>query len=453
MTAERGWRSGFDRRDLLRGAGLAGLAGIGAAAVSGCGSPVATGVAGTGPPKDSLTYWNLFSGGDGVRMVAMEDAYTKSHRDVSLNSVTLSWGNPYYTKLALATLSSRPPDIGISHISRLPTLARAGLLSPIDESALAAHGMTADKFTAKAWETGHIDGKLYCVPLDTHVHCLYYRTDVCKKAGLLDSSGNLKPIKGPDEFIAALAAAKKVTKKYGGVVNITADPSTCYRWFITLYSQLGGQVLADEGRTIVLDDDKAIKVLTFMQELTIKQKLMPNTVDGSAVQQMFSTGQVGFLIDGDWQVSTYQTAKVPFSMTLVPNIFGGPYSVFADSHVFVLPKDPQRNHKRLGLTMDFIHTLETNAITWAMGGHIPAWLPVQHSKAYRELKPESNYASAAQAAVYDAPAWYSGAGSDYETVVGSAVASAETGQMTPRQAVATMRKGLQKYATTKPPVS
>src|ERR1700730_2441622 len=49
-----------------------------------------------------LTYWNLFGGGDGVRMVQMENDFSKSHPNVQLESVTLAWGAPYYTKLAMA---------------------------------------------------------------------------------------------------------------------------------------------------------------------------------------------------------------------------------------------------------------------------------------------------------------------------------------------------------------
>jgi multiple sugar transport system substrate-binding protein len=455
MVLDREPGSGLGRRSFLRGAGLAGVAGLGSAALAACGSPVSTGLAGTGPPGNSLTFWNLFSGGDGTRMVAMEQAYQKANPRIDLDSVTLAWGNPYYTKLELAILSKRPPDVGISHISRMPTLARAGLLSPIDESAMAAHGMTADKFTPKAWKSAHVDGKLYCIPIDTHPMVLFYRTDVAKKAGLLDADGRLKPIAGTDGFLAALAAAKKVTGQYGAVVNITADPSTCYRWFCTLYSQLGGEVLADDGRKVVLDDDKVVKVFEFMQELTLKQKLMPNNIDGGGVQQLFATGKVGFLMDGVWAVGTYegQTPAIPFSMEPLPNFYGGAYACFADSHTFVLPRDPQRDATRLGLCLDFIHTIEENEITWAKGGHVPAWIPIQDSKEYRSLQPESRYIKAAQAAVYDPPAWYSGAGSDYETVVGSAVAAAETGQQTPKQAMQTMRAGLEKYAKTDPPIS
>ena len=40
-------------------------------------------------------------------------------------------------------------------------------------------------------------------------------------------------------------------------------------------------------------------------------------------------------------------------------------------------------------------------MTWAEGGHVPAWLPFATATTYKKLTPQSNYAAAADAAVYD----------------------------------------------------
>ena len=44
---------------------------------------------------------------------------------------------------------------------------------------------------------------------------MYYNVDICKKAGLLDASGKLKPLVGPAAVLNAFKAAQKVTGKYG----------------------------------------------------------------------------------------------------------------------------------------------------------------------------------------------------------------------------------------------
>jgi multiple sugar transport system substrate-binding protein len=438
----------LSRRNLLRGAGLIGAGGL----ISGCGSGFVTGLAGVGAPKNTLSYWNLLGGGDGIRMIAMENAYQRAHPNVALNAVVLSWGNPYYTKLSLATLGNKPPDIAISHLTRASILARAGLLEPLTAAELAPYGLTGGNFTPRAWSMAHTDGTLYAIPLDTHPLVMYYRTDVAKKAGLLDSSGNLKNLDSPDALTAALTAAKKVTGAYGGVASINNDSATQWRVFSTLYYQLGGSVLANDGQDIVLDDAKAEKVLTFIQDLIVKRGLLPSSVDYGGATTMFSTGKAGFYFEGDWEITTFETTKSPFSMTAFPNVFGGTYAVQADSHSFVLPRDPARTDARRQEIFRFIRSMLDQSSTWAQGGHIPAWLPFQTSAAYDKLKPASNYRGVANHVRYDDRAWYSGSGSDFENIMGFAIAAVAAGQMSPVAAISDMRSKLALYANTKSPV-
>jgi multiple sugar transport system substrate-binding protein len=437
----------LSRRSLLRGAGLVGLGGV----LSGCGTAFASGVAGTGPPKNTLSYWNLLGGGDGVRMTAMEQVYQKQHPGVALSAVVLAWGNPYYTKVSLATLGQRPPDVAISHLTRASILAQAGLLEPLNAAELARYGLTGANFTPAAWNMAHTNGTLYAIPLDTHPLVMYYNTDICKKAGLLGPDGSLKNLDDPAALTDALTAAKKVTGAYGGVFSINNDTATPWRFFSSLYYQLGGSVLADGGRKIVLDEAKADKVLSFIQNLS-KQGLIPTSVDYPGAITAFATGKAGFYFEGDWEITTFETTKSPFSMTAFPNVFGGRYAVQADSHSFVLPKDAGRTDAMRQQIFVFIRSLLGQSGTWAQGGHIPAWLPFQKSAAYDKLKPASNYKGVADHVRYDDRAWYSGSGSDFENIMGFAIGAVAAGQMAPAAAISDMKSKLTQYANTPSPV-
>jgi multiple sugar transport system substrate-binding protein len=436
------------RRTLFRGA----LAGIGAAALGGCSSPVGAGLANTPLDPGTVDYWNLFGGGDGVRMQQMLDVYRKTHPKTPLQAVTLAWGNPYYTKLSLATVGQKPPNVAVSHLTRMLTMQQADLLQELRPEDLARHGMTPDKFNQRAWEAGLVNGKIYAIPLDTHPWVLFYNTKICGQAGLLDGAGNLKPIKGPDAFIDALTKVKQVTGQYGATHGIQAETSTPWRFFQTLYSQLGGQVLADNGTKVVLDNAKAKQVLEFMRSLTVEKKLMPGNIDYQGAIALFATGASGFHLNGEWEISTFQTAKMPFSMTLVPNIFGGQYAVQADSHTLVLPRNDGQTRQQLDQSLGFIKSLLDQSMTWAEGGHVPAWQPTAQSAAYKKLTPQSNYAAAADAAVYDQPGWYSGSGSNFEIVMGSAIGGVEAGQLTPEAAIAQIRSQLTALANTPSPL-
>jgi multiple sugar transport system substrate-binding protein len=436
------------RRTLFRGA----LAGIGAAALGGCSTPVGAGLANTPLDPGTVDYWNLFGGGDGVRMQQMLDGYRKSHPNTPLQAVTLAWGNPYYTKLSLATVGQKPPNVAVSHLTRMKILQEADLLQELHPDDLARNGMTPDKFNQRAWEAGLVNGKIYAIPIDTHPWVLFYNTKICGQAGLLDGAGKLKEIKGPDAFAEALTKVKQVTGQWGATHGINADTATPWRFFQTLYSQLGGQVLADNGTKVVLDNTKAKQVLEFMRSLTVEKKVMPSNVDYQGAIALFASGASGFHLNGEWEISTFQTAKMPFSMTLVPNVFGGTYAVQADSHTLVLPRRDGQTRQQLDLSLGFIKSLLDQSMTWAEGGHVPSWQPVAQSDAYKKLTPQSNYAAAADAAVYDQPGWYSGSGSNFEIVMGSAIGGVEAGQLTPDAAIAQMRSQLTTLANTPSPV-
>jgi multiple sugar transport system substrate-binding protein len=185
----------------------------------------------------------------------------------------------------------------------------------------------------------------------------------------------------------------------------------------------------------VLDDAKAEKVLSLIQNLTVKHTLMPTSVDYPGAITTFATGKAAFYFEGDWEITTFESTKTPFSMTAFPNVFGGRYTVQADSHSFVLPKNPARTGAKRKVIFGFIRSM-----------------PFQRSAAYDKLRPASNYASVANHVRYDDRAWYSGSGSDFENIMGFAVAAVSAGQMDPAAAVADMRSKLAQYANTQSPV-
>jgi len=441
--------TGLTRRRFLAAGGGLTLAGV----ISGCGSPVATSFSGAQPATADVIYWHLFGGGDGANMATMVKNYQRSsHR--SVEATLLSWGNPYYTKLALAASSGRPPDVGIAHLSRLPLLAEAGLLEPVGDQ-FRAVGITQDKFTPAAWKKATVRGTTYAVPLDTHPFVLYYNMALAKKAGLLNAAGDgLKPISGSDAFRAALKAMKDATGgQFGAVATITADPSTCWRFFSMVYLGVAGPIVSDQGTKVTIDQSAMEEAFAFMQSLTGSQRLVPSTATSTTSSSLFSQGKVGFLFDGVWQLPTYRGVKgLKFNVEPFPALLGSKPVAYADSHALVIPKSSTRPAKRTADAVRFIKGLLDQASTWADGGHVPAWLPVQKSPQFLALKPQSNYTQAAFNAVYDPVGWYTGAGSDFQTAMGSVVASVLTGGTSPKQGVAAMNSSLRTFSAARPPV-
>jgi multiple sugar transport system substrate-binding protein len=448
-----GSRGVVSRRQLLRGGvGAAAAIGLGGS-LSGCGSPLAAGLAGTGLAPGTVTYWNLFGGGDGGRMQTMEQQYQSQPGASALQAATFAWGNPYYTKVSLATLGDAPPDVAAAHLTRQSNLALAGLLTEVTDEVLGLGGLKASDFEPKVWNSLLVDGKRYAIPLDTHPFVLYYNVDVCSEAGLLDGDGALKPIKGTDGWEAALQAAKKVTGAYGASVATVGDNATSWRWFQSLYSQQQGATpwLSDGGRQLSYNEDLTIKTLDYIQSLT-KSGLMPANTDYAGSQTLMFTGKSGFYLQGEWEITTAEAVEgLKFGMTPVPTLFDHA-ATQGDSHTFVLPRSARQTPEQLQRAMTFVKALLDQSLTWARGGHIPAYLPTLNSPEYAALKPQSNYAGAVSQVAYDAQAWYSGSGSNFENTVGAQIGLVQQGLASPQAALAAMKAQLGTYAKTESPL-
>ena len=117
---------------------------------------------------------------------------------MQVRSLILPWGNPYYTKLSLAAVGGSPPDVAISHATRLTEFAPADLLEPLDPRSCSTSTASARTSSTprRPGSSARYDGRQYAIPLDTHPFVLYVNTKLAKQAGLLDASGTLKELNG-----------------------------------------------------------------------------------------------------------------------------------------------------------------------------------------------------------------------------------------------------------------
>jgi multiple sugar transport system substrate-binding protein len=416
------------------------------------GAAVFFGVATAGSPfgggRQTITFWHLFGGGDGARLAQILADVDKENPDSDVRELILPWGNPYYTKLALAAVGGSPPDVAVMHATRIPGFAPGGLLEELTPELLEKHGLTSDRFLEQPWKSGQSNGRQYAIPLDTHPFVLYYNTELTKKAGLLDGDGKLKPLDGQTALLDAFAAVKKETGKDGVVFETRGV--TPWRLFLTLYSQLKGPPIIEQGGSrIAMDDEKAMQALDWMSKIKAHGGGLDVDYQGSVA--FFGNQSAGFALNGEWEVTTFQATKLPFDMRTVPTIFDGP-SNQADSHTFVIPRNRNRSPERLDASLRFISRMVNKGLDWSKGGHVPAYRKVFESDAYRKLSPQSNYATAADHLAFDPLAWYSGSGSDLEAAAGTAFKSVVTGTGSAKQGLADFRTYLDRLSTTPKPV-
>ncbi len=391
---------------------MGGAAALGGAFLVGGLSGCAPQVASAGGIVD-LKYWHLLSGGDGNRMTEMVQEANDSGDGFDVTATVLAWGQPYYPKLAMASVGGRAPDVAIMHAARVPGFAPGGLLDPWDTDRLAELGVTQADFEPRVWDKGVVDGKLYSIALDSHPFILMYNTDVAAQAGVLGSDGQLEEITSPDRFLEVMRAMQAVTGEHALSYGYLGDGAQMWRLFYTFYKQMGGDMELPTGGEVVYDRDKAVASLEYIHTLLDGTIATPSGDAGTAIAE-FAGAKSGAIVTGVWELPTFQKAKVPFDAMPIPNLFGTP-ATFADSHAFVLPHQGSPDPVKREKTYAFVVDLLKNSLQWAGAGHIPAYKPIVDSPEYAELLPQAHYADAAAQIEYDPVAYFTGSGSDFQT--------------------------------------
>ncbi|MDN3297943.1 extracellular solute-binding protein [Streptomyces ficellus] len=422
-------RPSLSRRRVLAGIGGLAAGAAGTTGAAGCAAPQAVGAG-----KTRLRYWHLFGGGDGINMQVMLDAFRAQHPRIAVEAATFQWGAPYYTKLGMAGAGGRAPEVAVLHLARLAGFAPGRLLDPFDLDLLARHGVRPADFPEGIWRRGGAGGEQYAIPLDTHPMVLFYNTELCAKAGLLGPGTTLRPIEGAEQFTAALRAVKQVTGQPALVTEtLGSDCIGPWRLFSTLYSQLGGAVLSPDAKSIALDDSKALTALEYMR-MIVEEGLAVRRVDYVGAVGVFNNAKTGFYLNGEWEISSFLTTGLPFSMTRVPNLFGRP-TAQADCHAFVLPHQDGRGGKTNEAAHAFVAWMLKNTVEWAKGGHVPAYLPTLKDPEYLALTPQSAYRSVVEDVALDEPAWFAGSASVMWIELGAVFSGVLTGSRTPRNAL------------------
>jgi multiple sugar transport system substrate-binding protein len=345
---------------------------------------------------NKLVFWSLFSGGDGAWMDRIISDYNATGPARQVQPVMLVWAD-YYTKLGTAVAARRGPDIGVSHISRLPELVEQGMVIPLDDYAATA-GVNWNDFAPSMVEGISFNGKKYAMPLDTHAEIMYVNRDKLQAAGITLTNDQLS-IANAAEFKAVLDKIKPVLQAGETVLSLPQQGDDPYRAWWATYFQMGGTPLVNgAGTQVTLDQNIAVRAADYIKSLWTEGYILPGIADH---QRFFQDGHAALVFTGTWATGAFgETQGLNFSAQPYPRLFGTNDACWADAHVFVIPTKQARNAANTQAAVNFAYWGVTRGgATWAQSGQIPSNIPVQSSAAFTALPYRSGYSRAASTAV------------------------------------------------------
>lgn len=332
-----------------------------------------------------ITFWSLFTGGDGEFFDAMVDEFNNSQDEVFMKNDTVKFDN-YYTKLTTALAANNAPDMVLVHRGNMLTYVNNNQFLALDD--YVSDEDLAD-FVKAPLEACVFDGSLYSIPLDVHPLVMYYNKDVLKAAGVSTVVTN------GEELMAAMQKVKANTDKWALLID---EPYELPRTFISLVGQQGESVLSPDATKANVNNQAGINALSYLQNL-VNMGYTPSEVDYDSALSLFKIGEGAFYINGVWATGTLEQANdIDLGVMPLPAMLDQK-AAWSNSHTFAIPATKNVDKAKVEAAVKFMMWATENGDMWAKAGHIPTRKSVYDKDEFKALPFRSDYSNASSFAL------------------------------------------------------
>jgi len=339
--------------------------------------------------RTALTFWNGFTGPDGVTMTHMVDEFQRENPDVVVNMQFIPWST-YYNKLTLSMAYGGEPDVFVVQSTHFAQYASCGVLRPLaDAYASGARPLTKVDFAAQPWQQSFYNGKQYGLPLDIWPMGLYYNAKLFRDAGIVDSHGNAKPPTTAEEF---LVDAQKLTVIDPGQSQPRqwgfAFTDLHYNW-LTIAEQFGGGMVTADGRRGAMSSPGSLAATRLMCDMIGKYHVAPRPAQVNS-WLLFREGKIAMTIQGIYMLADLQKQQgLEYAGAPVPTL-GPVQSTMGGSHMLCEPAGA--SPERAKAAWRLMRFLTDHSYEWAAGGQVAARSDVLRSEPFAKLPVQSEFA-------------------------------------------------------------
>jgi len=319
----------------------------------------------------SIDYWGGWTGPDLDTMKAIVEKYNGSQSNVVVNFQSMQW-TPLFSKFLMEMKGGTPPDILAMHPFELGQFVEMGVL---DANVVKKLGLAKSDFVDIGWNGSFYNGVQYGVPLDVHMHGLFVNKTLLAKAGL-----KAAPATGAELIAFGQKLTLDKNGKHPNEAGFDADNIVQYGLgfaqnhhvfyqFYALMNQQGANFLTESMESVKIDEAKAVKAVSFLQDLVLKYKIVPKG-EKSPVDD-FISGKVAMFIDGPWQIGKLLTSSVKWESAKYPKVFEK-NAAWGAAEIFTFPNKQKIDPAKQKAIADFMRWMTANSVLWGQSGQLPA---------------------------------------------------------------------------------
>lgn len=254
----------------------------------------------------TVTMWIMpNSGSPEEDLRATLEPFLEANPDIDVEITVLDWGSAW-TKITTAATSGEGPDITQLGTTQVAAVAAMGALEDLsgiyDRFGGEAAFVEATLPTTQILGMG--DGR-YAAPWFIDTRALFYRKDYCEMAGVNPETD----FETWDSFAAALEKLKGLVVDGKEIAPLMMpgknDWNVIHNYAPWIWGA-GGDFMADDLKTSVINSPEAFEGVKFYSELAIQGLLsMPHLEKNSAeVEAIFNSGDAAIIFTGAYHINT-----------------------------------------------------------------------------------------------------------------------------------------------------
>jgi len=321
--------------------------------------------------KVNIDFWGGWTGPDMNTMKGLVDKFNSEQSKIHVEFTSLQW-TPMFTKFLTEMKGGNPPEVLAMHPFELGQFAEMGVLDPKPVESVK---MNKADYSDFAWGGTSYKNTQYAVPLDVHMHGLYFNKELLEKAGLKEAPKTGEELIEMGQKLTVDKNGKHPNEsgfdennivQYG--LGFSMNHHVFYQ-FYALLNQQGANPFNESMTKVELDEEKAAKAFGFLQDLVFKYKIVPKG-EKSPVDD-FVGGKVAMFVDGPWQMPKLEGSTVKWGSAPYPKVFDKQVA-WGAAEILTFPVQAKADEKQKAAAIEFVQWLDKNSGEWAKSGQLPS---------------------------------------------------------------------------------
>jgi multiple sugar transport system substrate-binding protein len=275
-----------------------------------CSSSASSSGATSGKPV-TISYWTSSTQAE---IKWLDSHFNATHKDIKVQGQYIASADESTSKEVAAIKSGTEPNVVIGQDpSALPLLAESGKVVDLSKSLASETATLYPGIRSALFYKGQQLGMALGGVGD---YILFYNKKDFAKAGISSPPATWAQLEAD-----AIKLSDPAKHHYGIYIPFGTDEWISYDWESVLWSN-GGQFLNSDGTKVAFDSPAGIAALTLWQNLVRKDHAAPTTsfaqagsYDGAPA---FASNAVSMIVEGQWAVAEFDTAKVDYGAAMLP---------------------------------------------------------------------------------------------------------------------------------------